>query len=413
MKKSDKTEPESRIALLEEEIKHLRSRLFEQSILEEQLRQAQKMEAIAVLSSGVAHDFNNILQSILSRTQLLFMEEGRDTSYGPFKEIRSAVERGAELAKQFLSYGAKRDINFMPLNINKNIQDIYRFIQRTFPKKINIELDLCADLKKINADAGQIDQILMNLCINARDAMPNGGTLRLITENIRLDQTDLLPTNDTDSNEQIHLKISDTGSGIPQRFKENIFKPFFTTKKQGQGTGLGLSMVHSIVRDHKGLIDFSSNVGEGTTFDLYFPVLEVDYSDTVKENFIENKSVFSGIETILLVDDDRSLTMLGKTMLEKFGYTVITANSGEEAIQKYSPKTFDLIILDLDMPRMGGIECLQKMHTLNRKVKVVAVSGHSSDEAMEEAIHSGAKAFIAKPFGIDEFLGTVRSTLDH
>jgi two-component system cell cycle sensor histidine kinase/response regulator CckA len=172
-------------------------------------------------------------------------------------------------------------------------------------------------------------------------------------------------------------------------------------------------MVHSIVKDHKGLIDFSSYVGQGTTFNLYFPALDAEYTDKVSEKVDRTQQSIRGVETILLVDDDISLAILGKTMLEKFGYNVTTANSGVEALQKYSTNPYDLVILDLDMPRMGGIECLQKLHAMNSDIKVVAISGHSSEEDMEATLRSGAKLFIAKPFGINEFLGTVRSALDH
>ena len=404
---------EAMVAQLKDEVRDLKSRLIEQDTLERQLRQAQKMEAIAVLSSGVAHDFNNILQGILSRIQLAFLEEGRESSNGFYREIKCAIDRGSELAKQFLAYGAKRDLNFTPLDINKNIKDIVKLIRRTFPKNIHIEIELSNNINKVNADVGQIDQILMNLCINARDAMPDGGKLILKTENVRMDQNGQHPTSDYTQIEYTLLTISDTGYGIHPNVKKNIFKPFFTTKENGKGTGLGLPMVYSIVKDHKGLIDFTSNVGEGTTFSIYIPALSSIEIESTMEDLSIKRETATGNEAILFVDDDEQLSMLGKAMLERFGYSVTIACNGKEALEIFSPNSFSLVILDLDLPGMGGIECLEAMLSINRETKVIAISGYSFDNSLGDALKLGARAFLGKPFGIDQLLDKVRSVLDN
>ena len=415
MEGSDRQKMKEKLDRLEEEIKILRVKMIEQGKLEDQLRQSQKMEALANLSAGIAHDFNNILQSILGYTQIALLKKTNDDpDLRIFNKIEICIAKGNELTKQFLTFGRKIEPKFTPLNLNHKINEINKLLRRTIPRMIEIDLMLSDDLKMINADSGQIEQILMNLSINARDAMPNGGKLIFKTKNILLgDKQPLTFTRlKTQPHEYLLLTVSDTGVGMPSKTMGKIFEPFFTTKERGKGTGLGLSMVYSIVKNHNGFIDCSSKDGEGTTFSIYFPILN---PDRIQSNSIEQNrkgKIPGGNETILFIDDESELLNLGKEMLEKFGYRVIIAETGEDGINKYSHNTIDLVILDIGMPGMGGIKCLQQLLSIDKKAKVLISSGYSLNGRVEEALALGVKAFLAKPYTVNELLEIMRVVLN-
>ena len=413
MKTRNHEEMRARIQALEQELRMLQSALLEKDKLEEQLRQAQKMQALAHLAGGIAHDFNNILQGILGLTQLALAKKTLDDSdYNTFLEIQSTIEKGKDITQQFLTFGRKTESKFMPLDLNRKLKEIRKLLLRTIPKMIEIELKLSDDLKMVNADEGQTEQLLMNLGINSRDAMPDGGKLTLKIENLTSRDNPLLTCSKAQPGQYVSLSISDTGSGMSSKIMEHIYEPFFSTKEKGKGIGLGLSMVYAIVKNHDGLIECSSKVGEGTTFRIYFPVLNVDLKQSNIKEIKARKAFPRGNETILMVDDEPGILDIGKEMLQKFGYKVITAENGEDAIHKYSRDKIDLVILDVGMPGMGGIKCLQKLVSIHQKAKVLISSGYLLNRRIREALEIGAKDFLPKPYSITELLNTVRQVLD-
>lgn len=399
------------IKQLEEEIRILKLKSIERRQLEEQLYQVQKMEALASLSGGLAHDFNNILHCILGYTEMALMGKSKDSpDYDTFHQIELMINKGSALARQFLAFGRKIPLKFKPIDLNLVIPELMNLLRRTIPKMIAIELKLGENLKMINADAGQCEQVLMNLSINAVNAMGKNGKLTFMTENVVLGpdhpQTLLNPS----SLEYLRLTISDTGHGMSPQTLNRMYEPFFTAKDKG--TGLGLSIVYSIVKDHGGFIECDSNVGKGTTFRIYFPVINGDVE--LKKNIAPKKTDKSlcGNERILIVDDEKDVLKIGEEILARNGYTVITAKNGEEGIIKYSENFPDLVLLDIGMPGIGGIKSLQKLMSIDSKVKVIIMSGYSGDKNIEEARKLGAKAFLQKPYHIAELLNTIRSVLD-
>ena len=400
-----------RIKHLEEEIRILKQKSIERRQLEEQLYQVQKMEALASLSGGLAHDFNNILHCILGYTEMALMGKSKDSpDYDTFHQIKLMINKGSELARQFLAFGRKIPLQFKPIDLNMVIRELIALLRRTIPKMIEIELKLTENPRIISADAGQCEQVLMNLSINSENAMGKNGKLTFKTKNVVLNpdhpQTLLNPS----SPEYLLLTVSDTGHGMSPKTIDHIYEPFFTTKEEG--TGLGLSIVYSIVKDHGGFIESDSNVGKGTTFRIYFPVLDSDVE--LKKNIEPKKTDKSlyGNESILIVDDEEAVLKISEEMLVRNGYTVITAKNGEEGIIKYSKNLPDLVLLDIGMPGIGGIKSLQEMMGVDSKARVVIMSGYSGNRNIEEARKLGAKAFLQKPYHITDLLYTVRGVLD-
>jgi len=383
--------------------------------LEKQVLQAQKMEAIGTLAGGVAHDFNNILQAILGYTQILLMSKSEDDpDVQNLKQIEMAVKRASELTHQLLAFSQKVKSELRPINLNQEVREVEKLLRRTIPKMINIELRLAEDLKVINADAAQLEQVIMNLCVNARDAMPEGGSIIIETENVFMDDEYCKEHLGSKAGSYVMLSISDTGDGMDKETLEHIFEPFFTTKDVGKGTGLGLAMVYGIVENHDGYITCYSEPGKGTNFKIYFPVIDAEpyRIEDVKQ---EDLSGLKGNgETLLLVDDEDSLRELGKTILEEFGYKVILANNGESALKTYEAQKSDIsiVVLDLIMPGMGGSQCLEKLLEIDPDAKVVIASGYAVNGETKRAIDAGAKGFVRKPYEVKQFLRTVREALD-
>ena len=402
---------QKKIKQLEEEIRILEQKSIERRQLEEQLYQAQKMEALSSLSGGLAHDFNNILQCILGYTEMALMDKPKDSpDYDTFHQIELMINKGSELARQFLAFGRKIPLQFKPIDLNLVIQELMSLLRRTIPKMIEIELKLSENLKMVSADAGQCEQVLMNLSINSVNAMGKSGKLTFMTENVVLGPDYPQTLLNSPSSEYLRLTLSDTGHGMSSKTLNRIYEPFFTTKEKG--TGLGLSIVYSIVKDHEGFIECESDVGKGTTFRIYFPVLS---SDVEQKESIEPKKTDTSVcgnESILIVDDEKAVLRISEEVLARNGYTVITANNGEEGIIKYSENSPDLVLLDISMPGMGGIKSLQEMMSINANAKVVIMSGYSEDRNIEEARKMGAKAFLQKPFHITKLLNTIKSVLD-
>ncbi|MFH0825132.1 MAG: ATP-binding protein, partial [Pseudomonadota bacterium] len=301
---------------------------------------------------------------------------------------------------------------FCPVNLNRDIEDLRKLLSRTIPKMIEINLHLDSDLKPVNADLVRMGQLLMNLAVNARDAMPDGGKLTIRTENITLDEEYCSRHLDVKPGAYVLLTVSDTGYGMDEETVNRIFEPFFTTKKVGEGTGLGLATVYGIVKQHGGFVTCYSEPGHGTRFGIYLPALE---QEEVFENGVGPQAVHEGgTETILLVDDEEVVLDLGERFLGREGYTVLTAGNGQEALDLYKREgnRISLVILDLVMPVMGGRQCLEELLKIDPKVRVIISSGISLEGWTPNIIESGAKGFVSKPALSAGLLKMVREVLD-
>ncbi|MFH1035570.1 MAG: PAS domain S-box protein [Pseudomonadota bacterium] len=386
----------------------------EKTALEAQLRQAQKMEAVGTLAGGIAHDFNNILGAILGYSELAqeLAQEGRPNA-AELAQVLRAADRARVLVKQILTFSRKSEADLRPLSLNKVVRQAAQMLEHSLPKMIAIQSHLAPDLQVINADPNQMEQVLLNLATNAADAMPEGGRLVIETQNVTLGEEytrkhlDLLP------GQYVLLMVSDTGHGMENHVVEHIFDPFFTTKEVGKGTGLGLSTVYGIVKGHGGQVVCYSEPGMGTTFKIYLPVYQAQAPAPGLEIGLPEE-LFQGTETILLVDDEQALRDLGTHTLEGKGYRVLTAASGEEALEIYTAlaSEIDLVVMDLGMPGMGGHKTLKAILELNPQAKVVIASGYSANGQVKASLESGGAGFVAKPFRRLDLLSTVRQVLD-
>ncbi|MFH0784926.1 MAG: response regulator [Pseudomonadota bacterium] len=395
---------------LESEIRQRRQAEKEMEKLQQQLLHAQKMEAIGTLAGGVAHDFNNLLQGVQGYTELLLLKAGGQNTR-ELQEILRAAKRGGELTRQLLTFSRKVKSNLVPVDLNQVISGLRDLLERTIPKMIKVTLHLKSNLDFVNADASQIEQVLMNLAVNARDAMPDGGHLTIGTEDIVMDvrYNTVLP--EMVPGPYVLLAVSDTGQGMDQETQNRIFDPFFTTKAIGKGTGLGLAIVYGIVKNHKGHIVCYSEPAKGTTFKIYLPAIQHLQTAILGEAAEE---LPRGTETILLVDDESFIRDIGRQILTEFGYTVLSATDGESALEIYEreKEKIALIILDIIMPGMGGEQCLKKMVERHSPVKVIIASGYSASSLLGNIVGSGAADFIDKPYDVGKMLRTIRRVLD-
>jgi signal transduction histidine kinase/CheY-like chemotaxis protein len=379
----------------------------EKEMLQVQLIQAQKMEAIGTLAGGIAHDFNNSLQAISSYIELMKFEKARDSQDSNYlNKILISIKNANNLTKQLLTVNRKIESKLKPTNLNDQILQLQTLLERTIPKMIKIELDLGKDLKIIHADSGQIEQILLNLALNASHAMLDEGQIAIKTKNVVLDKDFTNIHWETDPGEYVLLEVADTGYGIEKEVRHRIYEPFFTTKDPEQGTGLGLSMVYGIVKNHHGHIECDSEPGTGTRFNIYFPVSK---SVTALKDEISTKKekIATGNETILLVEDNESILDALNRMLQHFGYTVITASNGEKAIEIYlaEQESIDLVILALNMPGMGGRKCLDRLLEIKPELKTIVTSGYAPAVDFKTV-------FVEKPYQIEDLLRIIRQVLD-
>ena len=386
--------------------------LTEQKRLQRELVHAQKMESVGTLAGGIAHDFNNLLTVVLGFSELLLIgKDERDPSYPDLQKIHQAAMSGADLVKRILAFSRKAEVNPRPLNLNREIERAKDLLTRVVPKMIEIELVLCDGLETVIADQTQVEQTLLNLAVNASDAMPDGGKLTIATKSVTLDEEYCRLHLGAEPGDFVMLSVSDTGHGMDHETLDHIFEPFFTTKAPGAGTGLGLAMVYGMVKQHGGYIICYSEPGIGTTFNIYLPV---DPTAAKPESPIEKPIPLRGIETILLVDDEEMVRDLGKRILERFGYTVLAAANGKEAVNLYEKQMgkISLVILDLIMPEMGGKQCLEELLKIDPHVKALIASGYSAAGETKKAIEAGARAFVGKPYDIRQMLQAVREVLD-
>ncbi len=400
----------------------------EKAELELQLRQSKKMQAIGTLAGGVAHDFNNILATIMGYSELaLSMLKEDKLCANEVSEILRASERAKELVQQILTFSRKVEVDLKAIDLNQEIDHCARILDRTLPKMIDLKTILDEELPQIKADATQIEQVLLNLATNAADAMPEGGKLIVETSEVFLDPEYCRRHLEISPGHYVLLQVSDTGCGMDEQTRQQVFDPFFTTKEVGKGTGLGLSTVFGIVKEHGGHIHCYSEMGRGTIFKIYLPAdgeapeaaeaAEATETPTPAEPMAEQAepvSTLAGNETILFVDDEQALRKLGRSMLGDAGYQVLTAKSGEEALEIYAqnPSAIDLTILDLSMPGMGGHKCLVRLLELNPEAKVIIASGYSANATAKDTIDAGAVGFISKPFRGEELLTRIRQAID-
>jgi len=385
--------------------------ISEKKQLEQQLLQSQKMESIGTLAGGIAHDFNNLLSGILGYASLM---KGRIREDDPFFKYVDIIEksslRASELTAQLLAFarGGKYDIK--PINLNKVVDETLKIIARTLDKSVEIETKLYPQLPTVDADAGQLQQVLLNLCVNAGDSMPAGGRLTIETNIEEISEEYAKVHIGAEPGQYILWSVSDTGIGMDERTRKRIFEPFFTTKEEGKGTGLGLSMVYGVIKNHGGYISVYSELGHGATFKIYLPISGKPES----EKLPETEKPHGGNETVLVVDDEESFRSLAKDALESHGYQVLLAVDGERAIDIYREQNgnIKLVILDMVMPKMGGHETFLRMRAFNPNVRVLLSTGYSQNGKAQEIMDSGVKGFIQKPYKIDALLLKVRSVLD-
>jgi len=392
----------------------------EQKRLEQELIQSQKMESIGTLAGGIAHDFNNILAIILGYASRLkkgiFPEGQSQPSDGHTRlsqsidEISKAVQRGARLVQQLLTFARKTDVLFEPVNVNSTAEELIKMLAETFPKTITFSLKQDMQVPLIVADASQLHQALLNLCVNARDAMPNGGILAITTSTVT-NRVVRQKFPEASADRYASISVHDTGIGMDETTRIRIFEPFFTTKELGKGTGLGLAVVYGIVKNHNGFIDVESEPGRSTTFTLYLPVTQRAYHLAEKEELDE---ISGGTETLLVVEDEESLLRLVKGLLQEKGYQVFTARDGLEAVETYNKHRDEiaLVFADMGLPILGGWEAFLKMKELNPSVKVVFGSGYLDPNAKSELLKLGAKDFLQKPYTPDTILRRIREVLE-
>jgi PAS domain S-box-containing protein len=380
--------------------------------LEAQLRHAQKMEAIGTLSSGIAHDFNNILTAIIGYANILKLKLKQEDPLRPHvDQILASSERATALTQSLLAFSRKTAITLRPVCINDVVRRAENLLRSIIGENIELSVELSGSATSIVADPGQIEQVLMNLATNARDAMPEGGSLTLSTEVKELGNEFSRTYGYGKPGVYVVITVSDTGIGMDDRTRERIFEPFFTTKDIGKGTGLGLSIVYGIVKQHRGYINCSSEQGRGTTFTVYLP--HVKSPVAVRDPELPHIPK-GGNETILLAEDDGEVRKLTAAYLRDFGYTILEADNGADAVRLFDANkdAVHLLVFDVVMPRMDGKEAYDAIHRLSPAIKILFMSGYSAATVTEKGISGAGLAYILKPVSPEALLRKVREVLD-
>jgi PAS domain S-box-containing protein len=387
--------------------------ITERKKLEEQLRHAQKLEAVGTLTGGIAHDFNNILTSIIGYADLLSMtiaEKDRTNDF--LDQIIAASRRAANLTQNLLAFSRKQITSTGSVNINESIRTVENMLHRLIGEEIELRTSLSdADLTVL-ADAGQMEQVLMNLAVNARDAMPHGGTLLITTGLVEIDDQYIAKNGYGKAGPYVLIMVADSGSGMDARTKKRVFEPFFTTKDTGKGTGLGLSIVYGIVKQHNGYIDCESEPGKGTTFTIYFPLNTAGAMQAAPDQRpVQHRS---GTETVLVTDDDEGVRRITRTMLEHLGYTVIIAADGKEAVEVFAEHKdrIDLLILDVIMPKKNGKQVYDEVRRMRPGVKALFMSGYTADVISSKGVLEEGMQFITKPASLRDLSQKMRDVLD-
>ena len=376
--------------------------------LQNQLVQSQKLESLGTLSGGIAHDFNNLLTSMMGFSQLAMLNIAPNSQ--EYQNLDRVVKLGAQaagLTRQLLTFSRQTPMEKNVVSLTPLTKETIKVLERTLPETIQIYTQLNRDISNIEADATQLQQVLMNLCVNARDAMPDGGTLTISLENITLDHEITQRYGMDTPGDYVRLSVKDTGTGIPPHIQKRIFEPFFTTKEVGKGTGLGLSIVHGIVKSHGGHISLNTEPGTGTEFEVFLPAIEEEETTT------EHVTIqASGNETLLLVEDDTNVLEIAQKMLENQGYKVITASDGTEGLKYYhqNKNEIDLIISDIVMPQLSGLDMCREIAAVNPNARVLLISGYNTTENLQDI--GVVVGFLPKPFELSRLGTEVRNALD-
>lgn len=387
--------------------------ITEKKKLEQQILHTQKIDSIGNLAGGIAHDFNNILASILGAASMMKRKLNESDAWFPYVDLmETASRRGAALTRQLLTFARKSNVYVRPLDMNAIVRETLRLFEPSIPKTVRVKADLSSEFVVVNGDEGQLQQALLNLCINARDAMPEGGLVTISTMPVELAAVEAARIAQAQPGSYVTLSVLDHGTGIPPEVQSRVFEPFFTTKELGKGTGLGLSVVYGVVRSHGGFIMLESAVNVGTKFTMYFP--RISEGGLLKRKD-ESRKIPGGTERILFVDDEIAVSTVGTAMLKDLGYSVATVHDGLQALNtvKNSAELFSLVILDMNMPRLGGKETVRKMKELSPGVKILICSGYSDGMLDDGGFLNTVDGFLQKPYTIQEMAYKVREVLDH
>jgi signal transduction histidine kinase/CheY-like chemotaxis protein len=383
-------------------------------LTEEQLRQSQKMEAIGGLAGGIAHDFNNLLTVIKGYAELSCLGlDKNDPLRGNIEEIRKASERASNLTRQLLAFSRRQILDVKVINLNTLLKDLDRMLHRILGEDIDLVYHLSEDIGKVKTDPGQIEQVILNLAVNARDAMPSGGKMTIETLNMELSEAYAQTHLEVTSGHYVMLSVSDSGAGMPPEVKERIFEPFFTTKEKGKGTGLGLSTVYGIVKQSGGNINVYSEPGIGTTFKIYLPRVEEEEDNLQRKDL--GIPLSTGNETILLAEDEQSVRELAARILCDRGYQVYEAHDGKEAlkiVQGYPERKIHLLLTDVVMPGMSGKELADRLKLSIPDIKVLFISGYTDNAIVHHGVLEKGVNFIQKPFSMESLARKVREVLD-
>jgi signal transduction histidine kinase len=404
---------EEKTLQLEETNKALERDIAERKKIEAQLLRAQRMESIGTLAGGIAHDLNNLLAPIVMGVDLLRFEQLSPGMREVVDTIERSARRGTDLVKQVLSFARGIEGARVAVHLGHIIREIESIAMNTFPKNIRVETEVARDLCLIQGDPTQLNQVVLNFAVNARDAMPAGGTVRFSAQNCEIDTQFAAMNGQMAPGRYVLLAVSDTGCGIKPEVVERIFEPFFTTKEVGRGTGLGLSTVLGIVRSHAGFVNVESEVGKGSTFKVYLPA-QSDTGLPVGPAAALAELPRGDGETILVVDDEASILTITKQTLESFGYKVLTAEDGAQAMGVYAMNRegIDLVLTDVMMPVMDGVVLINALRRIEPKVKVVAASGFDSKAGALRVAGVGIQEMLAKPYTAETMLVAVRKALD-
>jgi PAS domain S-box-containing protein len=380
---------------------------------EAQYFRAQRMESIGTLAGGIAHDLNNMLSPIMMAVELLKMKVTDAASQSILTTLQASAERGAEMVKQILSFARGTEGQRVPLQVKPVVHDIEKMVQHTFPKSIELQTSIPTDLWPILADATQLHQIMMNLCVNARDAMPHGGQLTITAENRSLGENYAQMNIESKPGPYVMLTVTDTGTGIPGDVLDRIFDPFFTTKELGKGTGLGLSTVAGIVKNHSGFLNVYSEVGKGTQFAAYLPAIPSAQAKEAGKG-VSQLPVGEG-ELILVVDDEAGIRQITKATLETHAYQVLTAQDGTEALALYARHRGEIqaVVIDMMMPILDGPTTIRALRKLDPHARIIAVSGLAANGKAAEAGNLEVQRFLPKPFTAKTLLTVLRDVLNH
>ncbi len=381
----------------------LNTDITEQKKIEEQFLRAQRMESIGTLAGGIAHDLNNILSPILMAIDMLNLKANDDETERWLNLARENAERGAAMVKQVLSFARGVEGERVSVNLKHIVKDLVKVLNETLPKSIAVKYEIAPELFLISADPTQIHQVLMNLSINARDAMPNGGTLSITAKNVVLDETAARMFIEAKSGGYVLINVKDTGSGMLPEIRERIFDPFFTTKEIGKGTGLGLSTALTIIKSHGGFITVSSEAGKGTQFSIYLSAAESE--KTAAESKTDLPYPTGNGELVLIVDDEENIRQITSATLEKFGYKTLTAADGTEALALYAQNSSEIkiVLTDMAMPYMDGAATIRALRKLNPALPIIAASGLPPADA--DSLH--VNAFLSKPYTAEKLLTTI------